>query len=93
MRIVVLKKKRGNIAGLAKHLAHKHGGDPGFFTACMGDDELQGYADEARKGICAKAHKLAIGRWPGEDPDRKVKKQRKLTGRVRCCARLHKTNR
>jgi len=58
--------KRGNIAGLAKHLAKKYGGDPGFHTKCMGADELQGYSQDARAAICAKAHKLAVGIWPGE---------------------------
>lgn len=85
MKKIVVLKKRGNIAGLAKHLSHKHGGDPGFFTSCMADDELQGYGEDARAGICAKAHKLAIGKWPGEHPR---KKQKKLTGRVRCCGRI-----
>lgn len=56
----------GNIFGLSKHLAHKYGGDPGFFSKCMGDEALQGYDHDARSAICARAHKIAIGIWPGE---------------------------
>ena len=67
----VIRYKRGNMAGLAKHLSHKIGGDPDFFTKCMGTEEVSGYGDDAKKAICAKAHKLAIGRWPSQDPDRK----------------------
>jgi len=59
-------EKAGNIEGLAKHLSKKLGGDPHFFTKCMADEELAGYDEDARAGICAKAHKLALGFWPGE---------------------------
>lgn len=69
-RVIVLKK-RGNMAGFAKHLSHKLGEDPNFFTKCMADDETSGYDAEARKALCAQAHKLAIGRWPAQDPDAK----------------------
>ena len=61
-----LSGHRGNIEGLAKHLVKKHGGDPHFFTKCMQDDALNGYDDEVKKAICARAHKIAIGKWPGE---------------------------
>jgi len=66
-------KGRGNIEGLATHLSHKFGGDPSFFTKCMADEQLQGYDTDARSGICAKAHKLAVGKWPteGENIERK----------------------
>jgi len=59
-------KGRGNIEGLTKHLAKKYGGDPHFFTKCMAAEELQGYPEENRSGICARAHKIATGIWPGE---------------------------
>lgn len=67
-------KKRGNIKGLGKHLAHKYGPqDEGFFTRCMAASELQDYDEETRKAICARAHKEQIGKWPGEG--RKKKKE------------------
>ena len=71
-------KGRGNIEGLATHLSHKFGGDPSFFTKCMADEQLQGYDTDARSGICAKAHKLAVGKWPteGEHPKREKKEQK-----------------
>jgi len=74
-------KGRGNIEGLATHLSHKFGGDPSFFTKCMADEQLQGYDTDARSGICAKAHKLAVGKWPteGEHPKREKKEMAKLT--------------
>lgn len=85
MKIIVMKK-RGHMPGLAKHLAKKYGGDPGFFTKCMGAEEVAGYEDAVRKALCAKAHKLAIGKWPAEGM--KKKKEKRLLGRVRrrCCA-------
>lgn len=61
-----IRLKRGNMAGLAKHLAKKYGGDPHFFTKVLGDETLAGYPDDVKKAIAAKAHKLAIGIWPGE---------------------------
>ncbi len=91
MKIIVMKK-RGNIAGLAKHLSKKYGGDPHFFTKCMGAEEVAGYDDAVKKSLCAKAHKLAVGIWPGEhggkNPTGPEKKERRLLGRVRrrCCA-------
>lgn len=63
---IIVRKGRGNIAGLAKHLAKKYGGDPKFFTKCDACEELAGYDEEARHAICAKAHKLAVGKWPAE---------------------------
>jgi hypothetical protein len=68
-KIIVLKA----IEGLAKHLNKKFGGDPDFFTKCMADESVSSYDDTARKAVCAKAHKLAVGKWPAET------KQRKLT--------------
>jgi len=75
MKATIVLKKGNNMAGLAKHLAKKYGGDPDFFTKVVGDETLAGYDDDAKKAIAAKAHKLAIGRWPAEDPDNKKKKQ------------------
>lgn len=57
--------KRGNIAGLSKHLAKKYGGDPHFFTKCMDAEELQGYPKSIRAAICARAHYLVTGIYPG----------------------------
>jgi hypothetical protein len=57
--------KRGNIAGLAKHILHQLGGDPHLFTKCMGFDILQGYDKEVRAEICARAHYIDTGIWPG----------------------------
>lgn len=72
VRIVL---KQGNMEGLAKHLAKTLGGDPGFFTKCMACDELSSYDEDQRKGICAQAHKLALGHWPSQDADNKKKKE------------------
>jgi len=58
------KPKRGNMAGLAKHLSHKYS-EPGFFTKCMGDPLLEDYPDDVKKAICAKAHQIVTGIWPG----------------------------
>jgi hypothetical protein len=63
---VVKFKKRGHMPGLAKHLAKKYGGDPHFFTKCMGAEEISSYDEDAKKAICAKAHKLVTGIWPGQ---------------------------
>lgn len=60
-------KGRGYMPGLAKHLAHKFGGDPNFFTKVVESEELSGYDEEARNAIAARAHKIAIGHWPAED--------------------------
>lgn len=63
--VAIRLKKAGNIAGLAKHLGHKYS-EPGFFTSCMGDPLLEGYPDDIKKKICARAHKIYTGIWPGE---------------------------
>lgn len=84
MKKIIVFKKRGYMPGLAKHLAKKYGGDPGFFTKCMSAEEVQGYPEDVRKALCAKGHKLAIGKWPTEGMK---KKEKRLLGRVRrrCC--------
>lgn len=56
---------RGHMPGLAKHLAKKLGGDPHFFSKCMDDPELAGYDEATRGAICARAHYLVTGIWPG----------------------------
>ena len=61
----ILLKGRGNMPGLAKHLAHQIGGDPQFFTKCMGHESVAGYDEDVRASVCAKAHKLVTGIWPG----------------------------
>lgn len=58
------RKKRGNIAGLAKHLSHKYE-EPGFFTKCMQDESIANYPPRIKKRICAMAHKIVVGIWPG----------------------------
>ncbi len=58
--------KAGNIGNLAQHLANKYGGDPKFFTKCMAADELADYGEDTRAAICARAHHLVVGIWPGE---------------------------
>lgn len=63
---ILLVMKRGNMPGLAKHLAHQLGGDPNFFDKCMGHESVASYGEDVRKAVCAKAHKLALGIWPGE---------------------------
>jgi len=80
--------KRGNIMGLAEHLSKKFGGDPDYFTKCVVSEELTRprknkppYTEEQRSAICAKAHKLALGYWPGEKPAKKkeIKERQKFT--------------
>lgn len=75
--------KAGNMEGLAKHLKKKLGDDPDFFKKCMGDEELKSYDEKARSGICAQAHKMDTGIWPGEHGGKnhngpEVKKHKKL---------------
>jgi hypothetical protein len=64
-----LTEKAGNIENLAKHMSKKYGGDPGFFTKCMGSSELSDYDQDKRAAICARAHKIAIGKWPAGKAD------------------------
>lgn len=66
--------KAGNMAGLAKHLSKKLGGDPHFFTKCAADESVAGYDTEVRNAICARAHKMVTGHYPAEDAD--LKKER-----------------
>jgi hypothetical protein len=66
---VDLTQKAGNVENLAKHMSKKYGGDPGFFTKCMGSSELSDYDQDKRAAICARAHKIAIGKWPAEKAD------------------------
>lgn len=81
MKIIRLKK-RGNIAGLAKHLAKKYGpADEGYFTRCMAAEEVANYPVETRKSVCARAHKEAIGIWPAES--KKKKKVEKFLKQLR----------
>lgn len=64
------KAKKGNIEGLAAHLAKTYGGDPGFMTACMEGTwpELAGYNKDQLGGLCAAAHKAITGIYPSEHP-------------------------
>ncbi len=64
--------KAGDIGKLAEHLAKKFGGDPGFFSKCMEDEAVADYDEITRAGVCARAHKEAIGKWPGEKEDGKA---------------------
>lgn len=64
-RAIILKA--GNMAGLAKHLSKKLGGDPHFFTKCVGDESVADYDTEVRNAICARAHKMVTGHYPAED--------------------------
>lgn len=63
---VDLTQKAGNVENLAKHMSKKYGGDPGFFTKCVGSSELADYDQDKRAAICARAHKIAVGKWPAE---------------------------
>lgn len=56
--------KRGNIVGLSKHLSRKYS-EPGFWRKCYADPLLAGYDHDARAAICARAHYLVTGIWPG----------------------------
>lgn len=67
MRPIVRFKKRGHMPGLAKKIAKDYGKDPHFWTKCMKHPLVAGRYDyDTRAAVCAKAHKLAIGIWPGE---------------------------
>lgn len=66
MRPVLRFKKRGHMPGLAKKIAKDMGRDPHFFTKCMTHPLVQRYDRKTRSAVCAKAHKLATGIWPGE---------------------------
>lgn len=59
-------KKRGHMPGLAKKISKDLGKDPHFFTKCMRHSLVQRYDKEVRSAVCAKAHKLVEGIWPGE---------------------------
>ena len=73
--MATLKLKAGNIKGLGKHLAKKYGAqDKGFFTRCMAAEELADYDRETRAAICAKAHKVQIGKWPAEKKEKQMGK-------------------
>lgn len=75
MKIMIVLKA-GNIKGLAKHLAKTYGPqDEGFFTRCAQAKELAKYPVESRNAICARAHKVQLGTWPGEGH----KKKKELT--------------
>jgi hypothetical protein len=67
--------KRGNIMGLAKHLAKKLHGDPGLFTKCMASDDLSGYPEDRRSAICARVHKIDTGKWPTEKKETKERQK------------------
>ncbi len=56
----------GNINKLAEHLANTYGEDPGFWHKCDASEELQEYDAETRAAICAKAHYIVTGIYPGE---------------------------
>lgn len=58
------------VEDLAKHLKNKLGSDPGFFTACMDDESIAGYDSDARKRLCARLHKEAVGVWPAENVEK-----------------------
>jgi hypothetical protein len=74
-------KAQGNIRGLAKHLAKKYGpSDEGFFTRCMAAEELADYPHDNRAAICARAHKVQIGTWPGEKKKKMAKVKITLKG-------------
>ena len=75
MKAIIKLKARGNIAGLAKHLAKKYGPqDEGFFTRCMAAEEVSNYDTNTRAAVCARAHKEQIGTWPGEGRKKKERK-------------------
>lgn len=87
---ITLKRGRGNMPGLAKHLAHKYGGDPHFFTKVVEDELLQGYDEEARNAIAARAHKLVVGHWPAEDKKFEKKKEASPTIRNMLEGKIHR---
>jgi hypothetical protein len=67
----------GNIAGWSKHMANVFGEDPHFFTKCMTElennsefwhgekDAKTPYDKKTRASICARAHYIVTGIWPG----------------------------
>lgn len=67
-RVDILKAEPSRrMENLSRHLARRYGGDPHFFTKCTegGWEELAGYDEDARKAICAVAHRAVTGIWTG----------------------------
>ena len=68
----IIIHKAGNMAGLAKHISHLIGSDPDFHAHCTGNAEVQKMCNEGGydiNALCAKAHKLVTGEWPGSQTD------------------------
>lgn len=87
MKVLISMKKRGNIQGMAKHIANLIGrDDPGFHTRCT---EHPWVKEAAASGgydinaLCARVHKIIIGHYPAEDKELKsLDKFSILTGRI-----------
>ena len=72
MTSVDLTEKAGNMEALSRHIAKKIGADPGFFTKCTNDAEVKGICAKGGydvKAFCARAHKIAVGKWPTQKAD------------------------
>lgn len=55
--------------------------DPGFFTRCVAMmSKREGITDP--NGLCAMIHQRALGRWPGEDPEKRKKVKKSETGMI-----------
>ncbi len=81
-------QRHKNIKGLAARIRKKNPGDEGYFRACMNDSATKNYSHQARAAMCAKAHKISVGKWPGEKKHKEKKKKKKY--RLRSVAQLLK---
>lgn len=83
-------QKHKDIKGLAAHIRKRHPADKGSFRACMNDPSTQKYTHRVRAGICAKVHKVSVGKWPGEKKHKTTDKKKKKKYKLRSVAQLLK---
>jgi len=70
--------KADGMENAAQRIADKIGNDPGFFTACR--DLVSGWSWVTdAEGLCAMAHKIVVGTWPGEKQGSVAKAQPRIT--------------
>lgn len=83
-------QRHKNIKGLAARIRKKHPVGKGYFRACMNDSVTKRYPNRVRASICAKVHKLAIGKWPGEKKHKANEDKKKKKYKLRSVAQLLK---
>lgn len=83
-------QKHKDIKGLAARIRKKHPGDKGYFRACMNDPATKKYPHQVRAAMCAKVHKVSVGKWPGEKKHKVADKKKKKKYKLRSVAQLLK---